>query len=205
VQKRLILFVVWLLIAVGMPAWGQGVEYGRDLHGRAVTSLGDSGAKAVALFFVASDCPISNRTFPEMKRLREAFTLQGVRFWFVYANAGEKPETVRAHQQEFDEDGDVILDTAGTLAGMTGARVTPEVAVLRPQPGPAVAAPKWTPVYVGRVDDRYVRLGLERPQITQHFGQRVMEEVLQGRPVEKPVGSPIGCTIIRPAAAKAGR
>ncbi len=205
VPDGIIFVVLCALLAALPPAWSQTPEYGRDLHNRPVASLGDSGAKAVVLFFVASDCPISNRTFPEMKRLREQFALQGVRFWFVYANAGEQPETVRAHQHQFDEEGDAILDSEGTLARMTGARVTPEVAVLRPQPGPGIAAPRWTPVYLGRVNDRYVKLGLERPQITQHFAQRVIEEVLQGRPVEKPVGSPIGCTIIRPSAARAAR
>ena len=191
--------MLWVLLAALGAARSQSPEFARDLHNRPVTSLGDSGAKAVVLFFVASDCPISNRTFPEMKRLREQFTLAGVRFWFVYANAGERPASVRTHQQQYDADGDAILDTDGALARMTGARVTPEIAVLRPQPGPALAAPHWTPVYLGRVDDRFVKLGLERPQITEHFGQRVIEEVLAGRPVEKPVESPVGCTIVRPA------
>jgi hypothetical protein len=54
------------------------------------------------------------------------------------------------------------------------------------------------PVYVGKVDDRYVRLGLERPAAQNHFAERVVEEVLQGRAVEKPVGVPVGCGIMRP-------
>jgi hypothetical protein len=175
------------------------LQYGREPNGRAVTSLADPGTRAVVLFFVASDCPISNRTFPEMQRVREAFSENHVRVWFVYANAGEDPAVVAAHQRSFDPGGDAILDTAGTLARMTGAKVTPEAAVLVPS-----SASPWRPVYTGRIDDRYVKLGLERPQATQHFVERVLHEVLAGQPVDKPDGHLIGRGIVSPHPAPQG-
>ena len=127
--------------------------YGRALDGTPVTSLASASAHAVVLFFIASDCPISNRTLPEMLRIRDEFAgastpkslaasntpaatrnpstgstastseravasektaaseraaasdrtdasaRTGVRFWFVYANAGEQPDTVRRPHQ----------------------------------------------------------------------------------------------------------
>jgi len=175
-------------------------QYATDPDGRPISALGDATARAVVLYFVASDCPISNRTFPEMKRVRQEFSPQGVRFWFVYANHDELPATIKRHQRSYDPEGTAILDPTGALVRLTGAKVTPEVAILTPRPTADPQSPRWIPRYTGRIDDRYVRLGLERPQATQHFAERVLHEILTGRPVEKPTGSLIGCAIVGPQA-----
>ena len=36
------------------------------------------------LVFLASDCPISNRYLPELKRLDAEFAKQNVAFWLIY-------------------------------------------------------------------------------------------------------------------------
>jgi AhpC/TSA family len=172
--------------------------YGVSIDGRKVYSLAAPGTKAVVLFFVATDCPISNRTFPEMKRLREEFTSRRVRFWFVYPNKGEQPEQVAQHQTAFDADGEAVLDVAGTLVEISGARVTPEVSVLVP-----VGTAGWRPVYTGRIDDRYVRIGEERPHATIHFAERTVNAVLNGGHVETATGVPVGCGIISQGATAA--
>ena len=191
--------IVLFASLLGTSAGEQARVLGRDLNNRNVTSLGDSSNRAVVLFFVATDCPISNRTFPEMKRLREAFTAQGVRFWYVYTDPGKTRDDVAAHQLSFDRDGTAIRDFNAVLAQRADATVTPEVAVLLPRSGPDLHAPDWTPVYLGRIDDRYVTLGLERPQITEHFAERILREVLDHKPIEKPTGTPVGCGIVRSA------
>jgi hypothetical protein len=190
------LTLVPLLIAATLPSAQYPASYGRTLDGQALTSLALPQTRAVVLFFVASDCPISNRTFPEMKRVREEFSAQGIRIWFVYPNTDETSETVRAHQASFDPGGEVLLDPAGILTRLTGATTTPETAVLVPH------GSSWKPVYVGRIDNRYVRLGLERPQATEHFAERVLREVLEGKPVEHATGSPVGCGIMSAPAAR---
>ena len=187
----LIFVVLSAIFAASTPAWSQTTEYGRDLHNRAVASLGDFGAKAVVLYFVGSDCPVSNRTFPEMKRVREEFADRGVRFWFVYPNEGEQAAMVREHQRSYDDGGEAILDSQGALVRLTGAKVTPEAAVLV-----RGASGSWTPVFVGRVDDKYVRLGLERPAATVHFAERAVQDVLDGKPVEQADGKLVGCGIV---------
>ncbi|RXH54311.1 redoxin family protein [Granulicella sibirica] len=184
------LTLVLLVVAATVSYAQHPAAYGRALDGNAVTDLARPSTKAVVLFFVASECPISNRTFPEMKRVREAFVTADVRFWFVYPNADETPEAVRAHQASFDPGGEVLLDPDGRLTHLTGATTTPEVAVLLPN------GSSWKPVYVGRIDDRYVRLGIERPQATEHFAERILREVLDGKPVERATGSPVGCSIM---------
>lgn len=192
-----------LLLAVvlaALPLWAQEQPaYGVKTDGRKVESLAAPGTRAVVLFFVASDCPISNRTFPEMKRLREEFAQRGVRFWFVYPNKGEHPEQVRNHQAAYDADGEAVLDVTGRLVEMTGAKVTPEASVLVP-----AGAAGWHTVYTGRIDDRYVRIGEERPQATAHFVERALNAVLSGGHVETATGMPVGCGIISPRGTFAG-
>jgi hypothetical protein len=180
------------LTLAALPFWGkEQPTYGVGSDGHKVNSLASPGTKAIVLFFVATDCPISNRTFPEMKRLREEFAPRGVRFWFVYPNKGERPEQVTQHQAAYDAAGEVVLDTTGKLVEISGARVTPEVSVL--VPGRATA---WRTVYTGRIDDRYIRIGEERPHATTYFAERVLNAVLSGGHVETATGTPVGCGII---------
>lgn len=190
-----------LLVATLAVLSGQSQErpdYGLRTDGQAVTTLATPGTRAIALFFVASDCPISNRSFPEMKRLREEFASRGVRFWFVYPNAGERAEQVRAHQSAYDAGGEAVLDVTSALVRLAGARVTPEVALLVPEGDSG-----WRPVYTGRIDDRYLRIGQERPQATEHFAERALTNVLEGRRVEAATGVPVGCGIVKRGASPA--
>jgi hypothetical protein len=196
-MRRSLALIALFAAALGLapqPCAAQQFVYAHDLAGRPITSLADPTTRAVVLFFVASDCPISNRTFPEMQRLRQQFSSRPIRFWFVYANATDPPSAVLAHQRAFDPGGTAIRDTAGTLARITGAKVTPEVAILVP----THTAAHWTPIYTGRIDDRYVRLDLERPRATQHFAERVLTEILTHHAIDKPTGTPIGCAIVGP-------
>jgi len=41
--------------------------------------------------------PYSNRSAPEIRRIRDAFEPKGVRFWLVYPNSAEAPAIIRAH------------------------------------------------------------------------------------------------------------
>ena len=188
------------LTLASLTFWAQErPTYGTLTDGRKVNSLTVPGTKAIVLFFVATDCPISNRTFPEMKRLHEEFALRGVRFWFVYPNKGEQPDHVAQHQAEYDADGEALLDVAGTLVQISGAHVTPEVSVL--VPGGTVG---WRPAYTGPIDNRYVRIGEERPRATAHFAERALNAVLGGGRVETTTGVPVGCGIMSQTATPVG-
>jgi len=170
-----------------------GAQFGVHPDGSKAEALAARGTRAVALFFVASDCPISDRTFPEMKRLRESFAPRGVKVLFVYPNTTEDLAKVTAHQNAFDPGGEILLDPHGDLVRLTRARVTPEVSVLVPD------GAGWRPVYTGRVDDRFIHLGLERPHATQLFGEEAVNAVLSGTAVPKATGVPVGCGIVNPA------
>jgi len=51
-------------------------------------------------------------------------------------------------------------------------------------------------VYHGRIDDRYLEIGRERPTPTQHDLERAILNVLQHRSVQLPGGPAVGCGIV---------
>jgi thiol-disulfide isomerase/thioredoxin len=167
--------------------------YGFDLNGQPVTRLAAPGTEAVVLFFVASDCPISNRYIPELHRIESKFAAQHVVFWFVYPNVGEAPDAVRQHEAAYGAEEHVLLDPHHQLVALAHAKVTPESAVLVPERGGTEAL---RTVYHGRIDDRYVQIGQERPRATQHDLERAIVDVLRHRSVEQPDGQTVGCGII---------
>ena len=177
---------------VSLPGPAQTGVSGRDLSGRPVRLLGRSGSRAVVLFFVATDCPISNRYLPEMKRLKQEFAGSGVGFWFVYPNVTESGAAIRAHQAAYAAGDQMLTDPKQELARLTGAKITPEAAVLVPDG----TGGELRPVYVGRVDDRYVSIGNERPQATRHDLERAIAAMLAGQPVAGPGGPAVGCGIV---------
>lgn len=196
-MRRFLFMIVgfmWVLVMPG-SCYCQGVPaaYGLLLNGEPARSLAPSGASAVVLFFAASDCPISNRYLPEIRRIEEKFAAQHVVVWFVYPNFGETSEGVKRHEAAYGVEEHVLLDPDHQLVALAHARVTPEAAVLVPEhPG----SESLRAVFHGRIDDRYLSLGQERPKATQHDLERAITDVLQHRVVEPPNGPAVGCGII---------
>lgn len=164
--------------------------YGVDLRGSDVHQLMDGDSSMAVLFFVATDCPVSNRYFPEIARLQDEFARKNVRLWEVYPNAGETLDGVREHEKKFGGTGRVLLDPQQRTVRLTGAKITPEAAVLVAKHG------VLTTVYLGRIDDRYVRIGVERPQATKRELENAIAAVLEHHAVKGPAGPAVGCGIM---------
>lgn len=157
-----------------------------DLEGRLVAPLQATDAKATVFLFIRTDCPISNRYAPEIRRLYGKFASSGVTFWLVYPDPDESVETIRQHLKEYEYHFGVLRDPLHTLVKLTGVRVTPEAAVFLP--GKRM-------VYRGRVDNRYIAFGKARPAPTTHNLERVLETILEGRPITVKTTTAIGCFI----------
>ena len=99
-----------------------------------------------------TDCPISNRYAPEVRRLHDEFA-GAVRFWLVYVDAGRPSGELREHRSSFGYPFAALRDVDGALAAHAGATVTPQAAVFD-------AARRL--VYRGRIDDRFVAFGVAR-------------------------------------------
>lgn len=180
---------VALLCCLSTAAWA-APPLGTDLEGRPIDRLAPPGSRAVVLFFTASDCPIANRYIPEIERLDREFSSVGVHFWWVYPNPEDTAVVVRQHERQFNVHSAVLLDTEQRLTAMAHATLTPEVAVLVP------AGSKWREVYRGRIDNRYVSLGQERPSATKHELEDALRAVIAGSAIPLPGGAPVGCSIV---------
>jgi hypothetical protein len=159
----------------------------RDLDNRLVDPFETDGVvKGVVLLFVSRECPISNRYAPEIRRLRTQLGPEGVRFWLVFPNPSEGVQPIRDHLAEFRYDVPALRDPAQELVKLAGATMTPEAAVFD-------AAGHLA--YRGRIDDRYVRLGVMRPAPTTHDLRDAVTALLAGRPVPASTAPAVGCYI----------
>lgn len=183
-----------LLLALLLAGGTSPAEAGRymedparvfDLAGKAVNPLAlPSGRIATVLVFTTTDCPISNRYAPEIQSLAARFAKQGIGFTLVYPVAADSPDVIREHVRKFDYAIPVVRDTAQELVRHAGARVTPEVAVIGA--GGVV-------LYRGRIDNRYVEFGKDRPQPTERTLERALEAVVQGQPIAVRETQAVGC------------
>lgn len=181
----------FVLLAIGSKVQGvASTDFGTDLKGQPIRQLAVPGVRVVVLFFASSDCPVSNRYVPKIARLNQEFGTQGVRFWWVYPNAADTAKLVAKHNRDYSVTGESILDPNQSLVRLAHATVTPEAAVF------LVDGNALQEVYHGRIDDRYISLGQERPQPQHHDLEMAIAAALAGKPVPKPGGPPVGCSIV---------
>jgi len=160
-----------------------------DLTGRQIEPFRATDAKAIVFLFVRTDCPISNRYAPEVRRLHEKFAARGVTFWLVYPDRDTSVEMIRKHIKEFEYTQGVLRDPEHALVKIAGVRVTPEAAVFVPE------GAERRMVYRGRIDNRYVAFGKARPAPTTHDLEAVLEAIVEGKSVTATTTPAIGCFI----------
>jgi hypothetical protein len=172
--------------------------YGKDIDGHAVTSLAVTslampGTQYVAAIFVATDCPISNRYLPEIARLSREFAPRAVRLWLVYPNPGDTLAAVRAHQSQYPDAASLLQLIAPDARFLAHAHVhvTPEAAIFHTD-----AVMNQPVLWHGRIDNRYLSFGTQRPAATQHDLADALHAALAGRPPSSAVAPSIGCAII---------
>ena len=157
-----------------------------DLAGQSFDPFDTAGVKAIVFLFVSTDCPISNRYAPEIRRVKEKFARAGVRLWLVYDDPDTSADAIKKHLHDYQLPPEALRDPQHGLVRLSQAHVTPEAAVFLP--GRQL-------VYHGRIDNRYADLGKERPEATQHDLEDVLEAVVHGKPVPYPTARDVGCYI----------
>ena len=69
------------------------------LSGAPVDALqAPAGTKAIVFLFTSTDCPISNRYAPEVRRIAEAFGSKGVVFRLVYPSPADDAMPIAAQR-----------------------------------------------------------------------------------------------------------
>ena len=154
-----------------------------------MSAAGDDMIGALALtvlIFVSTDCPVSNRYAPEIVRLYEQFTPQGIRFRLVYPNALDTPAAIDTHIRAFRLPAVAERDPDHRLVTQAGATITPEAAVFDKN---------GRLVYLGRIDNRFVELGRERPAATEHDLRNALAALVAGKSIGSPRTQAVGCFI----------
>lgn len=141
--------------------------------------------KTTVYLFTRTDCPISNRYAPEVRRLYERFAGPSMQFLLVYPDRDLTPEAREKHRAEYGYPMPAAADPKHELVRKAGARVTPEAAVF-------VGSQL---VYRGRIDDRYVDFGQSRAAPTRHDLADVLAAIQSGKAPPFTETKAIGCAI----------
>lgn len=142
-----------------------------------------SEAKATAVVFVSTKCPVSNAYNERFKELYRDYSGKNVQFVFVNANANEPESEIAAHSKANGFAFQVYKDTNNQLADKLNAQYTPEVFLFDS---------KGTLVYHGRIDD-----SREVPGIKSRDARVALDAVLAGSAVPVAETKAFGCTIKR--------
>jgi thiol-disulfide isomerase/thioredoxin len=156
------------------------------MKNRSVNPFQNPSAKALVFFFLRTDCPISNRYAPEIERLAAAYARDGITFWLVYPEATTSTEEIEQHRTDYRLSLQALRDPQHALVKMARVKVTPEAAVFLPD---------RHEIYRGRIDDRYVDFGKERPAPTTHDLDETLKSFVDGKPITTSVTRAVGCYI----------
>jgi peroxiredoxin len=168
------------------PAWDFDLL---DAAGRRHTAREWKEARAVALFFIAAECPISNRYAPEINRIVADYATRGVAFYGVHSDQDVGAEASRRHARDYGFDFPVLLDPAQTLANQTGVTLTPTAVIL---------SPAGELLYRGRIDNRYLDFGKYRDAGVKPDLRLALDAVIAGKPVAEKYTKSIGCALPPP-------
>jgi len=140
----------------------------------------------VVLFFTMTDCPLANGYVPEMNRLSASYGPKGVAFYAVQVDDTVSDAAVKKYAQEFAYAFPMLNDRRQILARLTGAKVTPEVAVL---------SSTGDVLYLGRIDNKVEDLTRPRYAATEPELRNALDAVLAGRAPKEARTRAVGCSI----------
>ncbi len=167
-------------------ALGGTVEI-RTIAGTMLRPLEPAGLANV-LFFVTTDCPVSNQYAPEIQRICAAYASKGVHCALIYEDVQAAAADVRTHVADHRLTAiDAALDADGALAARVHATITPEAVVIDHQGATR---------YEGRIDNFYASFGHSRQVVTVHDLRDALDALVAGRPVARPSTDAIGCYIV---------
>jgi peroxiredoxin len=144
------------------------------------------GKKAVVLFFIAAECPVSNFYSPDFARIARDYAGKDVVVYGVHCDEDLTAARAAAHAKEYGLSFPLLLDPKQKLAAAVGARKTPEAFVL---------AGDGKVLYHGRIDDRYATDGKRRDEPRRHELEDALKAVVAGKTPEVKETMPYGCPL----------
>ena len=175
-----------LLLACGAVSAGVLAFELRDTAGVVHRPTEWRDKRAVVLFFVMTDCPLANGYVPEMNRIRAEYAAKGIAVYAVQTDNTVSDADVRKYAQEFGYTFPLLHDPRLTLARFTGARVSPEVAVL---------SASGDVLYLGRIDNKVEDITKPRYAATEPELRNALDAVLAGKAPKAARTRAVGCSI----------
>ena len=167
----------------------------RGIDGRMLTPFEPAG-RANVIFFIQTDCPVSNSYAPEIQRVCRDYASRGVGCTLMYedvdtaSTSATLDAAVRAHLREYRYAGiPAGVDRARIVARHVGATITPQAVVVDRSA---------TVQYRGRIDNFYADVGRPRQQVTERDLRDALDAILAGKPAPKRETQPVGCHIVDP-------
>jgi peroxiredoxin len=148
-------------------------------------------SKAVVLFFIGTECPVSNGYAPDMQQIATRYAEQGVACFGVHADPSVTSAAAAEHAKQYSLTFPILLDPEQVLAQSTAARVTPEAVVV---------SPTGKVLYRGRIDDRYATDGKRRDDATVQDLENALRAVLSGAAPAVSDTKAFGCPLPKPRA-----
>jgi hypothetical protein len=165
---------------------GPGALVLTDIEGATHGTLSATDtADPAALFFVRTDCPISNQYGPEIRRICADYGGEGARCLLVYTDPNATAHDIRQHTEDYGHTLAAIADPGHRIVALAGATVTPEVAVFS----------DGEIAYRGRIDNLYADLGRPRRVVTEHDLRDALDDLAANRSVATPRTQATGCFI----------
>lgn len=181
--------MLFILVALGFSAGnspaGDVVEF-QTIKGKTTAPLESGDNKPVVLIFIATDCPIANGYVPEINRIYEKYSSQGVKFTLVHPEPSTSDAAALEHAAEYSLKPPVVVDRKHTLVKAARATTTPEVVVFDGS---------QNLLYRGRIDDRYSDYGDRKPEAKVHNLRDALDAALLGNPIPLAHVPALGCLI----------
>ncbi len=138
--------------------------------------------KATVVYVVLAECPIARQFSPEMTKIARDYGKRGIRFLMAYADA--EPAAMKAQMKQFG------LPFPAAKADRRLINLLKAVSV----PTAALISADGQIPYVGRIDDRFPTLGVQRKPRRADL-RLALDQFLKRKPVTPARTEVVGCNL----------
>lgn len=142
------------------------------------------------IVFYSSECPICKKTARPLAEIIQEYAPQGLSFTLVFPGSFEQKKKVerfcKVHHLSDNPKTSVVLDRSHEWVRKYHASITPEFFLISPQ---------GDVLYSGALDDRFVKVGVQKPVAEQHYLKDALQAAFNGKEIQVKRTEPVGCYI----------
>jgi len=142
------------------------------------------------IVFYSSECPICKKTARPLADIIQEYAPQGLNVTLVFPGSFEQKKKVerfcKEHRLSDNIKTSVVFDKSHEWVRKYHASITPEFFLISPQ---------GDVLYSGALDDRFVKVGVQKPFAEKHYLKDALQAALNGREIPLKRTEPIGCYI----------